>query len=493
MPPPVPTSLAPTNVALSTSGVASIISDTGVGFQENAVATLSGTVNGQTDPYATDFHAWINWGDSNQWTAADIATTGSAGQFLVKGSHVYAQAASQYDIVVYVVGPDGTTSTQQTAAAIVSDLPNGIVGTVPPPLTPALAPTDVALSTSGVATIISYAGVGFQNNTTAILSGSVNSQSDPHAADFHAWINWGDSSQWTPAIIAASNNGSSGQFAVEGSHVYSQPGQYSIVVYAVGPDGTTTTQQTAAAIVQPNPTPPMSPPPPASPPPVVSPPPPAVSPPPPPPASASPAVSPPPPPAPAADPGKGPTAWLTVANGLAHSAEYYSNFVTAAYQQYLGRLPDANGLAYWVNQMQEGLSDERLEAGFIGSPEYIADHGGAGANWVQGLYQDLLGRAPRADEVAYWVNSLNNGMSPADVAFGFASSAEREGQRVTADYQRYLGRAPSPTEVNYWVNTFWPERTTKRSWRASSLRRNSSSRRARTMSRIGSSVPMRRF
>ena len=159
-------------------------------------------------------------------------------------------------------------------------------------------------------------------------------------------------------------------------------------------------------------------------------------------------------PSPTPDPGKGPTAWLTVANGLTHSAEYYTNVVTAAYQQYLGRLPDANGLAYWVNQMQQGLSDERLEAGFIGSPEYIADHGGPGANWVQGLYQDLLGRAPAANEVAYWVNNLNNGMSPAEVAYGFASSAEREGQRVTADYQRYLGRAPSAAEVSYWVNTF---------------------------------------
>ena len=57
-------------------------------------------------------------------------------------------------------------------------------------------------------------------------------------------------------------------------------------------------------------------------------------------------------------------------------------------------------------------------------------------------------------EVQYWVTNLNAGMSPADVAFGFAASAERETQRVAADYQQYLGRSASPSELPYWVNVF---------------------------------------
>jgi hypothetical protein len=61
---------------------------------------------------------------------------------------------------------------------------------------------------------------------------------------------------------------------------------------------------------------------------------------------------------------------------------------------------------------------------------------------------------PRDDEVAYWVDNLNAGMSPADVAFGFAASAERESQRVLADYSRYLGRGASQNEVSYWVSVF---------------------------------------
>ncbi len=145
---------------------------------------------------------------------------------------------------------------------------------------------------------------------------------------------------------------------------------------------------------------------------------------------------------------------LAVANILTHSDEYYANFVTAAYQRYLGRLPDAPGLAGWVNGMRHGLSDESIEAAFIGSAEYIANHGGTGAAWVRGLYQDLLGRAPAQAEVDGWVAGLARGVAPTFVAHGFAASAEREAQRVAADYQQYLGRAPAADEVAGWVNGF---------------------------------------
>jgi hypothetical protein len=153
--------------------------------------------------------------------------------------------------------------------------------------------------------------------------------------------------------------------------------------------------------------------------------------------------------------GSGIVARTKVALGLTQSAEYYSNVITTAYNQYLGRGPDASGLAYWVNQMQfKGLSDEHLEAGFIGSAEYIANHGGQGAGWIQGMYQNLLGRKPAASEVQYWLNQLAAGESTTAIAYGFAASAERESQRVQSDYTQYLGRSASPSEVAYWVNVF---------------------------------------
>jgi uncharacterized repeat protein (TIGR01451 family) len=149
------------------------------------------------------------------------------------------------------------------------------------------------------------------------------------------------------------------------------------------------------------------------------------------------------------------TATLTsVASAFSHSAEYYGNQVTAAYQKYLGRLPAPTEVAAWVGALQNGLSDERMEAGFIGSPEYIQDHGGPGAGWITGMYKNLLGRTPSLAEVKAWLAALAGGESATDVAFGFAASPEREGQRITADYQTYLGRLPSAGEVAQWVQAF---------------------------------------
>jgi hypothetical protein len=145
---------------------------------------------------------------------------------------------------------------------------------------------------------------------------------------------------------------------------------------------------------------------------------------------------------------------LQLANGLTHSAEYYQNLVAGVYQRYLGRAPEARETAAWVGLLQGGLSDEALEAGFIGSAEYIQDHGGDWAAWVQGMYQDLLGRTPASWEVDAWVNNLAAGEAPSQVAYGFAASAEREAQRVTTDYQTFLGRDPSMDEISAWVAAF---------------------------------------
>jgi hypothetical protein len=141
-----------------------------------------------------------------------------------------------------------------------------------------------------------------------------------------------------------------------------------------------------------------------------------------------------------------------VAAALAHSAEHYANLVTVAFQRYLGRTPAGTERNAWVGLMQGGLTDEWLEATLVGSPEYTQNHGGAGAGWITGLYQDLLGRPPALAELIAWAQALAAGMSEAQIAHGFAASAEREGQRIGADYQQYLGRTPASAEQAGWVN-----------------------------------------
>jgi hypothetical protein len=141
-------------------------------------------------------------------------------------------------------------------------------------------------------------------------------------------------------------------------------------------------------------------------------------------------------------------------NQMDHSAEYFATIVTPAYENYLGRVPDAAGLSYWVSQMQNGLTDEQLEASFIGSPEFYEASGGTAKGWVDAMYTDLLGRSPDSAGEAYWIQQLGQGVSRASVAYGFAASTERESERITSDYQHYLGRLPDSTGLSYWLDQF---------------------------------------
>src|SRR5207244_226589 len=114
---------------------------------------------------------------------------------------------------------------------------------------------------------------------------------------------------------------------------------------------------------------------------------------------------------------------------VTHSDTYYASVITPIYSHYLGRAPDAAGLDYWVDRMQHGLTDEQLEAGFIGSAEYYQRAGNTNAGWVDALYRDLLGRDADAQGEAYWEARLAAGSQRGDVALGFTASMERERTR----------------------------------------------------------------
>jgi hypothetical protein len=279
-PNPVTPSSAPEVVGLgllSVQGVNSpgnISSYAGVGFQENGVALLDASVNGSPDTTPGDFTAQINWGDSASWDRADLVDVGldpndhSYEQYLVKGSHTYQgnSPTGGFPVVVYASGPDGTSTSNETATAFVAPMPSGIPGTQPNPVANSSAPEVVdlgLLSVQGVnspGNISSYAGVGFQENGVALLDASVNGSPDHTPGDFTAQINWGDSASWDKGdlvdLALDPNNHNFEEYLVKGSHTYqgnSPTGGFPVVVYASGPDGTSTSNETATAFVGPMP------------------------------------------------------------------------------------------------------------------------------------------------------------------------------------------------------------------------------------------------
>jgi predicted chitinase len=128
VPPTQGTPTTASDVQIELLAASSIQSFAGIGFQQNVVASLAISLNGQPDPNASDVHAQINWGDSASWTAGTPVFMGNNGSFAdyeIKGSHVYRQPNGVgIPIVVYASGPDGTSTSDQTSTAYVSPNPN---------------------------------------------------------------------------------------------------------------------------------------------------------------------------------------------------------------------------------------------------------------------------------------------------------------------------------------------------------------------------------
>lgn len=98
------------------------------------------------------------------------------------------------------------------------------------------------------------------------------------------------------------------------------------------------------------------------------------------------------------------------------------------YDAFLGRAPDLQGAANWVEALEDGATPSEVVSRFLHSTEYVARFGNPDAlstsAYVDQLYSNVLGRAAEADGKANWVNAITNGLSRADVALAFATSPE---------------------------------------------------------------------
>ena len=154
----------------------------------------------------TDYTAQVNWGDSSQWQTVSLApNSGIPSQpFLVKGSHVYASAGN-YLVVVFLQGPDGTSTSDQSVGVDVSAMPSGIPGITPNPVTALRSPSDVGVQLFGQPTFFAAGSGNTGTQVLATFNGTLNGTQDLTATDYHAQVNWGDS-----ALLVPGNRG--GQF-----------------------------------------------------------------------------------------------------------------------------------------------------------------------------------------------------------------------------------------------------------------------------------------
>ncbi len=100
--------------------------------------------------------------------------------------------------------------------------------------------------------------------------------------------------------------------------------------------------------------------------------------------------------------------------------------VLRMYSAAFGRTPDDAGLAYWSSVHAQGMALAQLAGAFRASAEYVARYGAGTTDgaFVTALYQNILGRAPDPDGLAYWGGLLGQGQSRDRVMVSFAESRE---------------------------------------------------------------------
>ncbi len=142
-----------------------------------------------------------------------------------------------------------------------------------------------------------------------------------------------------------------------------------------------------------------------------------------------------------------------VATILLSSNEYRTNLVNADFQTYLNRPTGPNDISFWVGQLQAGATDEQLITRIGGSIEGYINNGNGTTQWITTLYNKVLGRNPRSDELPFYEATLLGGYATERyfVAQAIDNSNEFRTNLVKTDFNKYLGRAPSSGDLTFWV------------------------------------------
>ena len=163
---------------------------------------------------------------------------------------------------------------------------------------------------------------------------------------------------------------------------------------------------------------------------------------------------------------------LTVPTDPAEAA-----FVTAVYQDVLGRAPEASGLDFWLAEMNNGAGRSTVINLIYNSPEGNSTRSAhsvptdptapAKISLVFALYEDALGRDPEPVGIDFWLSQLDHGLNPVQLSADIYGSSEAVADRSTAPpapsptaavqaflidalYEDTLGRDPEPSGVAFW-------------------------------------------
>lgn len=138
------------------------------------------------------------------------------------------------------------------------------------------------------------------------------------------------------------------------------------------------------------------------------------------------------------------------------------------YRAVFGRIPDASGFEFWMDQYRNGRPLVEIAAEFAASDEFIERYGAnpSDEELIEALYQNVLGRAADSEGLAFWLAERADGTTTAQMLVSFADSSENldrtatrqpitvgEG-RVLRLYRAVLGREPDTGGLLFWLGEY---------------------------------------
>lgn len=148
-----------------------------------------------------------------------------------------------------------------------------------------------------------------------------------------------------------------------------------------------------------------------------------------------------------------------VAQAFSMTPEYLGDMVDADFQSMVGAAPAANdpGRAFWVGQLQHGVSNDVIMGSLGASPSYYSQAGGTDAGFVTSLYLKVLHRTapPGASDIQYWTSFgpfANNQGARLQVANDMAFSHEQHMFVAGGWYTKFLNRPPDIQGQTFWAD-----------------------------------------
>lgn len=140
--------------------------------------------------------------------------------------------------------------------------------------------------------------------------------------------------------------------------------------------------------------------------------------------------------------------------------------LTRIYYAYFLRIPDSDGLRYWLGQRRTGMTVARISSGFAASSEFQNTYGQLDNEaFVRLVYRNVLGREGEPAGVSSWTSKLDRRIrNRGEVMAQFSESSEHQRRRAgevntVSVLFGMLGRAPSTSELAYWGPSARVDRT----------------------------------